>query len=62
MDSVLFARYTGGGGEGGFCPREQKRAGGGDDSVREDFVSIPLFLRRLSPKRLISNQMSASSL
>ena len=26
-DSVLFARYTGGG--GGFCPRQQKIVGGG---------------------------------
>ena len=26
-DSVLFARYTGGG--GGFCPCQQKRVGGG---------------------------------
>ena len=34
-DSVLVARYTGG---GGFCPRQQKRVGGGAIMSGGDFV------------------------
>ena len=39
-DSVLFARYTGGG--GGFCPSHQKRVGG--ILSGGDFVRIPACL------------------
>ena len=38
-DSVLFARYTG----GGFCPRQQKRVGGilsGGDFVLHSYIML----------------------